>query len=551
MAAPVPDSIHHQDGRQQLSACDVIVRVYNDVMRAPNDITRVRDVIPAGDTWQPHSVTPLMADAPVKPSNGCETVDEEAADITESHDIPQQLCDNNESQKDEPSKDANSSIPATHPEGWTKITKCRKTGKTAGRVDVVFLSPQGTKLRSRTAVLKYLNTHHVQINLQDFDFSVPSQIQRSKTSVVTECNNKNNGDSSATLSVVTEEYTAQPVDPAEDTQITEEDPFIVDEDDRNTTSIKSFGRKRVQSHRKGPERALKDVIRIKRPRKYSSTKPETQTKQRKYRRKNIVSKNPNGGASEASTLSESQLQDSQQQLDHNKADDPTDVSDPVLVTEDTEDPTSTPMLERQPETENRKTGSNSSDDDSLTSSGNSKDSITRSQVDKRKTSPYFSKKATKDALDPPRRKAFSKWTPPRSPFNLVQETLFHDPWKLLLATIFLNKTSGKMAIPVLWSFLEKYPNAEVARMADWKDMAEILQPLGLYELRAKTIVRFSEEYLTKKWRYPIALHGIGKYGNDSYRIFCVNEWKEVQPEDHKLNKYHDWLWENKDKLGLD
>lgn len=39
----------------------------------------------------------------------------------------------------------------------------------------------------------------------------------------------------------------------------------------------------------------------------------------------------------------------------------------------------------------------------------------------------------------------------------------------------------------------------------------------------------SDEYLTKQWRYPIELHGIGKYGNDSYRIFCVNEWKQVSP----------------------
>lgn len=35
-----------------------------------------------------------------------------------------------------------------------------------------------------------------------------------------------------------------------------------------------------------------------------------------------------------------------------------------------------------------------------------------------------------------------KWIPPKSPFNLVQETLFHDPWKLLVATIFLNRTAG-------------------------------------------------------------------------------------------------------------
>jgi hypothetical protein len=39
----------------------------------------------------------------------------------------------------------------------------------------------------------------------------------------------------------------------------------------------------------------------------------------------------------------------------------------------------------------------------------------------------------------------TKWTPPRSPFNLVQEHLYHDPWQLLVATIFLNRTQGKLA----------------------------------------------------------------------------------------------------------
>ncbi|XP_012719404.2 methyl-CpG-binding domain protein 4 [Fundulus heteroclitus] len=169
---------------------------------------------------------------------------------------------------------------------------------------------------------------------------------------------------------------------------------------------------------------------------------------------------------------------------------------------------------------------------------------------KRKTSPYFSRKPLKDGLSPPRRKALRKWTPPRSPFNLIQETLFHDPWKLLVATIFLNKTSGKMAIPVLWQFFERYPSAEVTREADWKPMSELMKPLGLYELRAKSIIRFSDEYLNKPWRYPIELHGIGKYGNDSYRIFCVEEWRQVTPEDHKLNKYHAWLWENHETLGI-
>ena len=48
-----------------------------------------------------------------------------------------------------------------------------------------------------------------------------------------------------------------------------------------------------------------------------------------------------------------------------------------------------------------------------------------------------------------------------------------------------------MAIPVLWEFLEKYPSAEAARTADWRDVSELLKPIGLYELRAKTIIKFS------------------------------------------------------------
>lgn len=48
-----------------------------------------------------------------------------------------------------------------------------------------------------------------------------------------------------------------------------------------------------------------------------------------------------------------------------------------------------------------------------------------------------------------------------------------------------------MAIPVLWEFFKKYPSPNVARTTNWKEMSELLKPLGLYELRAKTIVKFS------------------------------------------------------------
>jgi len=36
-----------------------------------------------------------------------------------------------------------------------------------------------------------------------------------------------------------------------------------------------------------------------------------------------------------------------------------------------------------------------------------------------------------------------EWVPPVSPYGLIQEKLYKDPWKLLVACMLLNKTSGQ------------------------------------------------------------------------------------------------------------
>ena len=57
---------------------------------------------------------------------------------------------------------------------------------------------------------------------------------------------------------------------------------------------------------------------------------------------------------------------------------------------------------------------------------------------KLKRSPYFSVAKTKR----PRHFLYPQYTPPASPFNLIQEELHEDPWKVLVSTIFLNRTAG-------------------------------------------------------------------------------------------------------------
>ena len=141
-----------------------------------------------------------------------------------------------------------------------------------------------------------------------------------------------------------------------------------------------------------------------------------------------------------------------------------------------------------------------------------------------------------------------KWIPPKSPFDLIQEKLYPHPWKLLVATIFLNKTNNKVSLPILSKFFSLWPSPQSASLADPDQVADLLQPMGLHNLRAKTLIKFSWEFVNNDWRYPIELFGIGKYGNDSYRIFCVEEWREVQPRDKKLNIYHEWISEKYSKV---
>ncbi|XP_053149629.1 methyl-CpG-binding domain protein 4 isoform X2 [Hemicordylus capensis] len=490
------------------------------------------------------------------------------------------------------------------PKGWEKIIKQRRSGKTVGKFDIYFMSPQGMKLRSKRALLDYFKKNgETVLKLVDFDFTAPpaqktiqSRTQGSSTGTEwSEVQNDNSPSHILDLGLQhcegehlqnnTLELQINDVTLDKNSICLQDGPTIDAKSKdccfkpqengtvgrkiqirkaRNKSDTRNLdGEQKKRQTKRPPKKqgtvnakkteqkeeicafnsdgigeqkvcwrasrkrkiALKDELLVSKPKLEVPVKPVAAISE--YKSRAEVLKCGEGSSSVATV-------------------EPVDLHIPELEELKNEVPSESQDSKFAPKVDIN--ASQMCEEKSLTSV--KEDHGRRTQVERRKTSPYFSIKLIKEAPSPPRRKAFRKWTPPRSPFNLIQETLFHDPWKLLIATIFLNRTSGKMAIPVLWEFLKKYPSPKVARTANWKEMSELLKPLGLYELRAKTIIKFSDEYLVKQWKYPIELHGIGKYGNDSYRIFCVNEWKEVQPQDHKLNIYHAWLWENHEKLNL-
>uniref|UniRef100_A0A3P9I3I3 Methyl-CpG-binding domain protein 4 n=1 Tax=Oryzias latipes TaxID=8090 RepID=A0A3P9I3I3_ORYLA len=426
------------------------------------------------------------------------------------------------------------------PPGWIKVVKQRKTGKTAGKLDVYITSPSGLTFRSKASLQAFLvNSEEENLNISLFEFTTAkdksttsealplSQKQRRRRKKQTDAHQEKAGEKPcmSASSCLTLESGTNDRKPLEDTTSVSRDTVLENftPGQKVSADITDEALKDRSGHA-----SLQDVELPKSPLRVGSL------------REKLLRLAPSINQEDTGFIYSSEHADSH-------------CLDPTAET----DTDGRNANKKKGEAEEESGGYRQEEEEVLpviTAGSHTplRDSKSKSKAEgsKRKTSPYFSGKSLRDGLGPPRRKAFKKWTPPRSPFNLIQETLFHDPWKLLVATIFLNKTSGKMAIPVLWQFFERYPSADVTRDADWKPMSELMKPLGLYELRAKTLIRFSDEYLTKEWRYPIELHGIGKYGNDSYRIFCVGEWKEVTPEDHMLNKYHAWLWENHQGHGL-
>lgn len=190
-------------------------------------------------------------------------------------------------------------------------------------------------------------------------------------------------------------------------------------------------------------------------------------------------------------------------------------------------------------------------------------------------------------------------------FGLVQEKLCHDPFQLLIAVIFLNKTRGSVAMPVFYDLITRLPTPADLAAAKHEDIVSVFQHLGLQNMRATKCINLAKTWLenppVKGKRYrrlhypnkndgkdieinegPISdedervawevghLAGIGSYAIDSWRIFCRDElrglptglperselvrdavarevelgkeWTRVLPSDKELRAYLKWRW---------
>lgn len=119
---------------------------------------------------------------------------------------------------------------------------------------------------------------------------------------------------------------------------------------------------------------------------------------------------------------------------------------------------------------------------------------------------------------------------------IIQQEFQHNPYQMLIGCIMLNQTGNKNVRKVIYSFFDKWPSPESVLSADENEIREHIRTLGFCNVRTNRIIRFSHEYINKKFSKANELYGIGKYADDSYEIFIKGN-TNVQPTDKILIRY--------------
>ena len=135
------------------------------------------------------------------------------------------------------------------------------------------------------------------------------------------------------------------------------------------------------------------------------------------------------------------------------------------------------------------------------------------------------------------------WNPPELnswDYPLIQERYFPDRWKMLVCCLMLNLTSHKQVNPIIDGFFDRWPDPKAAAFANEEEMRDYIKSLGMYNRRAKTIIRFSKQFM-EGFKSVKDLYGCGKYAADSDAIFFEGKWQNVVPTDGALKRYIEFL----------
>jgi len=122
--------------------------------------------------------------------------------------------------------------------------------------------------------------------------------------------------------------------------------------------------------------------------------------------------------------------------------------------------------------------------------------------------------------------------------DLMVQQQVESKWQHMVGVICLNQTNRKQVKRVLPVLFSVAPTPVHFLNTTEKTIKNIIQPLGMLNIRYNRLKRMTKDFLTWDEEDATMLYGIGKYGSDSYRLFYKNEIPE-NVGDHELKRYID------------
>lgn len=135
----------------------------------------------------------------------------------------------------------------------------------------------------------------------------------------------------------------------------------------------------------------------------------------------------------------------------------------------------------------------------------------------------------------------------RSPYNLIQEIYLEGPisdikvWKVFICCMLLCRTSREQVDKIRKNLFDSWPSPMSMSTANPEELSKMITSLGFGRKRAEGLIKMSTDYISKPWKNPSDLFGLGKYADDAYQIF-VRGKRVKNPSDHFLNAYQEWKY---------
>ena len=120
---------------------------------------------------------------------------------------------------------------------------------------------------------------------------------------------------------------------------------------------------------------------------------------------------------------------------------------------------------------------------------------------------------------------------------MIQSECLGDPWRIVVATLLVIRTTHKVSHPIITAFFSDFPTALSVVNEGETALASRFKSLGFQNKRARQVIEASKLFVQRPRHIsPGEIKGLGRYGHDVWRVFVEGDLS-VKTKDKALSRH--------------